>query len=43
MIHLTTTPENDNRNGARLRRFIDEAIIGGRLGLIDELWTTVLV
>jgi len=29
MIHLTTTPENDNRNGAIVRRFIDEAVNGG--------------
>ena len=29
MIRPSTTPENDNRNGAIVRRFINEAINGG--------------
>ncbi len=43
MIHITTTNENDSRNVAIVRCFLDEVVNGGRQDLIDELWTTDMV
>ena len=43
MTDTITPSEHDNPHVTIVRRFLDEVVNGGRLDLIDELWTTDMV